>query len=199
MNHKILKRIILIILAYSVITACSETETQSVSGENIPDNAEIVSYDGNGEVVKARVFEGGILIAEGEAIGKLKHGSWVTFDANALISSITTYHRGVKQGASIEMDAQGYVSIYANYVNDLLAGSYKVYNRRRLIEERSYVAGRLEGAIRKYYQDGTLMEESNYLGGRLDGIAKWYDTEGNLSIAYEYRDGELVDKEADVE
>jgi antitoxin component YwqK of YwqJK toxin-antitoxin module len=40
------------------------------------------------------------------------------------------------------------------------------------------------------------MEESLYKNGLRDGVSKWYDQEGNLTIQYEYKNGELVKKNA---
>ena len=51
----------------------------------------------------------------------------------------------------------------------------------------------------KYYDNGKLMQEAPYVNDELDGIAKWYDQEGNLSIAYRYADGELVDKDPELD
>ena len=194
-----MKCVYLINILLLVFISCEETQESKGEGEGIPENAAIIPYENSEGLAKAQVFEGDMLIAEGDVSDGMKHGTWVTFDASGLITSATTFYKGFKQGASIEMDNQGYVSVYANYAADELNGTYKVYNRRRLIEERNYVAGRLEGELKKYYQDVTLMEESNYKDGQLDGIAKWFNTEGDLSIAYEYQNGELINQEAEVE
>ena len=50
----------------------------------------------------------------------------------------------------------------------------------------------LRGYQKKFYVDGTVMEESTYISGKIDGVARWYDQEGNLTIEYEYNMGELV-------
>jgi len=179
--------------------SCDTNTPASTTGEVVPENAIITPIDGLENISNAQVLVDGALVEEGQSFNGLKHGSWVSFDDSGLISGSVTYHKGVKQGAAIEIDKQGYITTYANYANNELSGSTRVYNRRRLIEERNYVNGELEGELRKYYQDGTLMEESNYQAGVLNGVAKWYDTEGNLSIAYEYKDGELVNQEAEVD
>jgi antitoxin component YwqK of YwqJK toxin-antitoxin module len=59
-----------------------------------------------------------------------------------------------------------------------------------------YVSGKLEGTVRIFYENSKLMEESLYKNGLRDGVSKWYDQEGNLTIQYEYKNGELVKKNA---
>lgn len=194
-----MKYVILTVFFLSFTFACDSDQTISGEGEEVPKSAIITPIEGMEGVSNAQIVVGGALVEEGQSFNGLKHGSWVTFDDNGLITGSITYHKGVKQGATVEIDNQGYISTYANYANNELSGSYRVYNRRRLIEERNYVNGKLEGELRKFYQDGTLMEASNYEHGVLNGIAKWYDTEGNLSIAYEYEDGKLINQEAEVE
>ncbi|XOV91615.1 MAG: hypothetical protein ACFHWX_15540 [Bacteroidota bacterium] len=188
---------ILLITVLLIQTGCNDNTITQAEGEGVPASTVLTPIQGFEGLSKAQLFLDGAVVEEGEVLDGLKHGSWVNFDNNGLITSSVTYYKGVKQGASFELDNQGYISVYANYSNDELSGPYKVYNRRRLIEERNYVNGKLEGELRKFYQDGTLMEASNYRDGQLDGIARWYDTEGNLSIAYEYKEGKLVNQEAE--
>ncbi|MEQ8878685.1 MAG: hypothetical protein RLQ12_03590 [Cyclobacteriaceae bacterium] len=195
-----MRYLVLTIFFLSITLACDSDQSEATGeGESVPGSAIITPVDGMKDLSNAQIVVGGTLVEEGQSFNGLKHGSWVSFDENGLITGIITYHKGVKQGASIEIDNQGYITTYSNFANNQLSGSYKVYNRRRLIEERTYVKGKLEGLLRKFYQDGTQMEESNYQNGVLNGIAKWYDTEGNLSIAYEYENGKLVNQEAEVE
>ena len=194
-----MKYVVQTVFFLSITLACDSNQTAPGEGEQVPGNAIITPVEGMENVSNAQVVVGGTLIEEGQSFNGLKHGSWVTFDENGLITGTVTFHKGVRQGASIEIDNQGYIAAYANYANNKLSGAYRVYNRRRLVEERNYIEGKLEGELRKFYQDGTLMEESIYQNGVLNGIAKWYDTEGNLSIAYEYENGKLVNQEAEVE
>lgn len=191
------QKFILVYFCLVFIFSCDDSAVGSFPNSELPPGTVLESYDNIEDLSRARVYEGDVLIQEGDVLNGLKNGAWTTFDQQGLVQNLTTFQKGVKQGPSIEVDQQGYISKYAFYVNNELSGSFKVYKRRRLIEERTYVEGVLNGPLKKYYDDGTPLEESNYSNGQLDGTAKWYDREGNVSLVYEYDMGELVDEGAE--
>lgn len=169
-----------------------------VISADIPATAKIIPYEDIPGLEKAVDKSGGEIVAEGDLLNGVKHGSWTTYE-EGLITSLTSYYKGKKQGVSLTFDKQGYVETKAYYHSDELDGNYRKYKRKRIIEDREYKNGVLQGMVKKYYDNGKLMEEAPYADGKLNGIAKWYDQEGNLSIAYEYEAGVLVDKDPDIE
>lgn len=122
-----------------------------------------------------------------------KSGSWVEYDQNNMIKSVTTYVNGKREGITLEFNNNQIVRQYLSH-NDRRHGEYVEYNGVRIREVRHYEAGKMEGVTRIYYDNGTLMEESHYANGLRDGVSKWFDQAGNLSIQYEYNKGELIKK-----
>ncbi|MEQ8552612.1 MAG: hypothetical protein RIC53_08170 [Cyclobacteriaceae bacterium] len=191
---------LLIFLIGFLIMACGDqTASSPEGGETVPVTMDLENYDDGTGISRAYRMGTDNLSEEGSVLDGKKHGSWVAYNDDGSIASITTYHVGVKEGVAVTFDKQGYAEVKSFYHNDMLNGNYLVFKRKRVIESRNYRDGELEGIVRKYYENGEIMEEAPYKEGNLDGIAKWYDQEGNLSIAYEYHDGELVNKEAEVD
>lgn len=190
-----------LILLAGLMISCSDPAKDSATygTTELPVAAETYPYEAIPGMVKAIEKRNGVVVAEGDALDGLKHGSWTTYDDKGLPALTTTYYKGKKQGVELGFDNRGSVEVKAYYHNDLLDGEYIMYKNRNITEKRNYKNGVLEGGLFKYYNSGKLMQESYYENGKLEGIAKWYDQEGNLSIAYEYAAGELVNKNPEVE
>ena len=79
--------------------------------------------------------------------------------------------------------------------NDLVKhGFYKVYHSDgRVLWERNYVDGKLEGKSVRYYESGKVEYERNYVDGKFEG--KWveYDREGNILDEECYKNDVQVD------
>lgn len=176
-----------------VICACGGSKTSiPVEGNQIPGGAIIQDYEGISGLQKVMVKVGDVTVGEGDFLNGLYHGTWTSYSNDGWPQSITTYFEGKKQGVQLLFDNIGYVQTKASFFDDELNGEYLVYNRRKIVERRTYSNGVLHGLQERFYVDGTKMEESTYVNGKIDGIARWYDEAGNLSIEYEYNMGELV-------
>ncbi|WP_421765200.1 toxin-antitoxin system YwqK family antitoxin [Ekhidna sp.] len=178
-----------------VFISCGDSDstiTTETGTSQVPVGAIIQDYEAIPGLQKALVKSGEMTVGEGDLLDGLYHGTWTSYDSDGKVQSITTYHKGKKQGVELIFDNTGYVQTKASYYLDQLNGEYLIYKRRKIAERKNYSNGVLHGAQQKFYTDGTMMEESNYVNGKIDGIARWYDQEGNLKIEYEYDMGDLV-------
>lgn len=172
----------------------NSTNSTVIEGSQIPPAAILQDYEAIPGLQKAVVKSGDLTVGEGDFLNGLYHGTWTSYDNDGKVQSITTYHKGKKQGVELIFDNTGYVQTKASYHNDQLNGEYLTYKRRKIAERKNYSNGVLHGSQQKFYTDGTTMEESNYVNGKIDGVARWYDQEGNLKIEYEYDMGVLIEK-----
>lgn len=191
-----------LLLSLLILSACQS----SGGGDNVvketavlPTNAVVTPYvDEEGlSYAVHKNFE--TILEEGDILNGVKHGTWTTYNDDGMPTATSTYFEGKKQGVEFRFGKLGYPESKAYYHNDELHGEFLVYDRRKVVERRNYEYGVLNGMLTKYYNNGTLMQEAPYINGVLHGIGKWYDQEGNLSIAYEYENGELINKDPVIE
>jgi len=188
-------RIYKLLIVNALIIGCSQTKNFELSTESqIPSEALLQDYEDITGLQKGMVKADDIILAEGDFLHGLHHGTWTEYDSKGKVKAITTYLNGKKQGAAFIFDNQGYIQNKAYYHDDLLNGEFLVYSRRSITERRNYLAGSLHGLQQRFYPDGVLMEEKNYVNNIVDGVANWYDKEGNLIIKYVYDMGELVEE-----
>ncbi len=137
----------------------------------------------------------GQLEEDGTYFNGKRDGAWNTYHTkNGLISSITHYKDGQKNGAFIQINDRGNVEVVAYYINDQLEGPYKKFERSKVREESFYKNGKLDGTRKQFYDDGSIQLESIYVNGKRNGVEKYYDQEGNVTIEYEYNNGTRVKK-----
>jgi antitoxin component YwqK of YwqJK toxin-antitoxin module len=189
-----MNRILLIFVA-ATIFACSDNTTTS-DGEMVPvpvSTARLEPYDDGSGLIRATSYgSDGIILEQGDYLNGLREGVYTVFYTNGYVKSTMGYVQGKKQGQLVNMDDKGQVLERFTYHQDELNGAYVMYNRSRIKESRTYANGKLHGEVVKYYITSILMERSNYANGQLDGISRWYDQNGANTIAYEYKNGELI-------
>ena len=119
----------------------------------------------------------GNLSSEGYVLDNKKTGEWLTYNPEG----------------EIKMSFRGQVDTRAQYHLGQLHGPWKQYKFGKLIEERNYAGGKLDGTS-KSYDDKTwkLKQEVQYKNGVQDGIYRYYDENGNVTLEYEYKNGEKV-------
>ena len=185
-------------IIFFLLCSCtlSSTDVSEVSNEEsqIPADAIVQDYSTPG-LQKATVKVEETIMAEGDFLNGKHHGTWTTYDPQGKVNSITTYLNGQKQGTELSFDNQGYVSSKAYYNAGQLEGEFLVFVRRTIVERKNYKNGVQHGPQRKYYSGkGNVLEESTYVDGKIDGVARWYDINGQLSIEYTYDMGELIEE-----
>ena len=190
-----MKRLFAWILAVSILTGCNQQDTPA-EGEMVPPlppAAKLEPFDDGSGVVRVTVYDaGGTVVEQGYYRNGYREGTYTTFGDKGIIKTITGYVHGKKEGQEVVINKNGQLEERYTYHNGQLDGPYIKFNRNRLKETRDYVNGKLHGKIEKFYPNGKVMERSYYVDGKMHGIARWYDREGNNTIAYEYKNGELV-------
>jgi len=194
-------RALITISLLSILSACGGKEDRSILVDGsefppIPASAIKEPYPDNPELIKVTINNSqGNIVSQGDYNRGFREGTWTEFHPNGFPMAMTSYVNGSKQGLWMTLDNRGQLLERAYYHEDQLHGSYIMYNRTRIKEERFYKNGALEGQLKKYYDNGNIMEESTYSEGKLNGIARWYDQEGNVTIEYEYKNGEWINPE----
>ena len=95
-----------------------------------------------------------------------------------------------RQGLWVYYYQPGIIRLEANYVNNLLEGSYKKYDwGYKITEECNYLAGKRDGDYKKYFISGQVATEGKFDFGKRDG--KWIDyyETGQIKREREYKKG----------
>lgn len=184
-----------LILVFFGLFACS-SPTLEGDFSDLPEGAILEDFADDPNLRLATIYAGENIVAQGLYFKGLRSGTWTEYYTDTGgVKSMTTYVNGDKEGVFIQLNDQGTLEEKLSYHKGLPHGKYRKYQRGRIIEEREYAYGQLDGKMKKYYDNGTIMEESVFTAGVRNGIAKWYDQEGNLTIEYRYVNGELVKDE----
>lgn len=84
-----------------------------------------------------------------------------------------------------ESDCKGHVRIWGNYNRN--GTKLKIYDKhKKLISERRYMNGLLDGYFTEYYLNGNPRAKGHYEHGQLSGSYKEYDSEGNVTFRTKY-------------
>ena len=187
-----------VLLATLFTFACSSPTqpeaTLNSAGEGIPAGAYQEVFEDTPGLVRVTVKAGQIETGMGDYLNNKKHGTWTDYYPSGAIKSLSTYINGQLEGQMLTLSDRGELETVYTFHHNLMHGPARVYKRGKVVEDKTYVNGLLEGTLRKYYDNGTMMEESPYKNGKIHGISRWYDQEGNVTIEYEYDNGTLIKK-----
>ena len=123
--------------------------------------------------VSAQVFQ----IINGDTVNRvdvsgLKQGRWIVagqFEARG------NYNNGNKEGQWLTYFAGNYLRIVENYEKDKLSGAVLELDRwGRLISERYFTKGILNGLSKTFTSDGFFTSYAEYRDGKLNGVKKTY-------------------------
>ena len=97
----------------------------------------------------------------------------------------------LRQGLYRNYDERGNLLEEANYVNDTLNGSRRMFYPDGQVQiEEQYAMGNFIGSYRSYYPDGQLEQEGTYIGNEMTGPWKRYYEDGQLLESVEFRGNE---------
>ena len=103
----------------------------------------------------------GSITFEGRYLNNIKNGVWRSYQEDKTLLSVEEFVFGRREGISLDIKNNGYISKEAYYKNDLLDGKLKRFNSSGKTEQEAmYKAGKLNGAKKVYYQSNKLQEES---------------------------------------
>ena len=113
----------------------------------------------------------------------------ITDDAGRVVE---TYERDketrLRQGLYRNYDERGNLREEANYVNDTLNGSRRMYYADGQLQiEEQYAMGNFIGSYRTYYDNGQVEQEGTYIGNEMTGPWKRYYRNGQLMESVEFR------------
>jgi len=137
-----------------------------------------------------QVRNNGIVLTEGREHDHIPEGVWTTFWDNGFPHNMVTYRNGKRDGVSLKITRDGYTELVENYVNDLLEGPRRTYNRSAAASEEAYFSeGKKSGAYISRYDNGQKREESNYNNDVRDGKTYYYNQDGQKSAEYTWERG----------
>ncbi len=116
-------------------------------------------------------FPSGVLKSEGNRKNFLLDSVWIFYNDKAQKTEMINYLYGKKNG------------YYSKFENDTL------------LSKEMYLNDIQQGMSYYYYKSGKVYQEINYKDGSRQGDAKEYSEDGTLIAIYEYRYGNIVDRE----
>ncbi len=135
----------------------------------------------------------GALEIEGFLDGNQKTGQWIRYNPEGDIIQINNFVNGKLEGLAMKMSFRNQVDLKISYKQGEMDGPYTVYKFGKVIEERNYVAGKLEGSTKVYdHKTFKLKQETQFKNGVQDGLLRYFDENGNVVLSYEYKNGEKI-------
>ena len=125
----------------------------------------------------------GKMIAKGQYLNKNKDGKWQYYsDKDGSLILTEDYHNGVLNGKTVVyLQGTDVVTEVTNYVNGIKQGEYtRNYDNGTLMVRANYKDDALDGDYVYYYSNGVVKEEGRFAEGMKVGEWKTYDIEGNV-------------------
>lgn len=195
-----MKNNVLLLLFVILLFSCGENNNAPTSAAPANLTGFTVVDFPNSQMQKAmRIDAGGNVAEEGELLDGKKTGTWVVYHdvENLMVSTITNYVDGLKNGLWMSVGKNNRVEAYGYYANDVKDGKWVTYNFSRREIEENYRNGKLHGIYRTFHKtgkDGQVKDEIEYKDGVEDGNYRYYLEDGTLSIHYIYKNGEVVER-----
>lgn len=199
MNDKLINILLVVVaiglLGWIFMKGSSDAADTSVTAESYNAAGAVLTPIPGSDLQRTETRnEQGGLVETGFLKGDLKSGTWLTYHPEGRPKSIATYAGGKLNGLYMELNNRGQVELESFYIDGLLHGQYTAYRSgSRLLEERQYKMGKLDGVFKKYDERRSkLQQEIHYKDGTQHGPYRFYDEEGNITMEYEYKNGEKV-------
>lgn len=155
------------------------------------------------EGIQELYYPNGIMRSISEFSAGKPHGSFLSYDANGILTYRKTYIYLPKENKSVlngpfEQYHNQQITLKAYYKKDLKQGKYEVYRNGKIIEASFYKEGLLTGTQKKYYdRTGGLKFERNYKiitqdsvkTSVLHGKSVYYSADGNIGSSGSYKQG----------
>jgi hypothetical protein len=187
-----------LIMLVTLAWACKESPTASTGKPNssLPTDLQglaIEDIPGSDIKYARQVDSTGIVEIEGFVLDNKRTGMWIQYSDNGDIGLINHYVDGELEGVVLRMTYRNQVDLKSTYRKGQLHGPWVSYKFGKVIEERNYANGKLDGVV-KLYDERTfkVKQEAQYKNGVQDGFFRYYDENGNITLEYEYKNGEKV-------
>ena len=184
----------LFLLPLFLLSCNANDNTSSAPAPADLNDFQVVNLPGSQVQKATRTTETGSVVEEGELLGGVKNGTWVTYyTSNNRPQSVTNFVNGKKNGLHLELNDRGQITLHCNYNNDILDGRWVKYQfGSRPEKEAFYKMGQLDGMYKEYHRNGKLLKEAQFKDGKMHGYFKQYNDEEQLVAEYEYNNGEIV-------
>lgn len=190
--------VILLALSFAFITySCkpSTEEVPSTVNEATDDISGLIREKIPGTSIESakQLNAQGMVEIEGYLDGNQKTGQWIKYSPDGDILLINNYVNGLLEGVVMSMTFRNQVDLKTTYKQGKLNGPYTAFKFGKIIEERNYVEGKLEGTTKVYDQKTfKVKQETQFKNGLQDGYLRYYDEVGNVVLEYEYKNGEKI-------
>ena len=160
---------------------------QIINGDTV--NRVDVSGQKQGRWIVAGQFE-----ARGNYKNGTKEGQWLTYFGGNYLRMVENFEKDKLSGAVLELDRWGRLISERYYTNGILNGLYKTFTSDGFFTSYAeYRDGKLNGVKRTYYENtpDKVMEEAFYKNDLKNGTSKWFTQEGHIVAEYNYVNGLL--------
>jgi antitoxin component YwqK of YwqJK toxin-antitoxin module len=177
-------------------TSCSKGEKTTTADSSTPTDLqglELSDIPGSDMKYARQIDTSGAIEIEGFVLDNKRTGMWIQYGTNGDIGLINHYVDGELEGTVLRMTYRNQVDLKSTYQQGQLHGPWVSYKFGKVIEERTYVQGKLDGIV-KMYDERTfkVKQEVEYKNGVQDGFFRYYDENGNVTLEYQYKNGEKV-------
>ena len=180
-------------ICLALLISCEPKSPEAAAGTGDLSGFEITEIPGSAFQYAVRKDGNGQLVFEGYVSGDKKSGQWLEYNPEGEIILVENYVDGLKEGVALKMTSRGQVDLRSRYHKGILHGPWTQFKFGKVMEERTYNNGKLDGVV-KSYDDRTwkLKQEVQYKDGQQHGYYRYYDENGNITLEYEYKNGEKV-------
>jgi antitoxin component YwqK of YwqJK toxin-antitoxin module len=123
-----------------------------------------------------------------------KEGQWLTYFGGNYLRIVENFEKDKLSGAVLELDRWGRLISERYYSNGILNGPSKTFTSDGFFTSYAeYRDGKLNGVKRAYYENtpDKVMEEAYYKDDQKNGLSKWLTQEGRIVAEYNYVNGLL--------
>ncbi len=185
--------IILLCYIFIMNSACNSAPKPVMATTGDMTGFELTEIPGVSVKTAIRKDPSGAIVVQGFVEGDKKTGTWLEYNNDGDLSTMTSYINGFQEGPALKFSFRGQVDQRTNYHLGQLDGPWVQYKFGKVMETRVYAAGKLNGPV-KIYDDKSykLRQETEYKDGVQNGHFRYYDDNGNVTMEYEYKNGEKV-------
>lgn len=152
-----------------------------------------VEYTDTSTSYKSKVYENGVLIAEGltDSLGRYQ-GLWKEFYTTGEIRSEGSYTDSKRFGKWKFYYRNGKIEQTGDYKNGKPNGNWFWYfEGGNLLREETYINGLEDGLSTEYSDSNTVVAKGDYVNGLKQG--PWLEYSGDMKMEGNYNDGEMTD------
>jgi antitoxin component YwqK of YwqJK toxin-antitoxin module len=149
-------------------------------------------------------YRSGALRYHGTARAGKTTGTWTNWNANGTISIEAEYRDGELVGAFRRYDARGVLQMEGNHDREgRMDGTWTRFWPDGTVRTRwTMDAGRQHGPVATFYESGARKSEGQRADGRPDGAWNWFSEDGRTTESCRYEAGRVAEgvcKSADAE